>query len=104
MRYSGSETYFFLYVSMCVLVSQSCLFATLKTVARQAPLSMDFSRQEQWSGLPLPSPGDLPNPEIKLRSPELQADSLLVDLRGKPLLINSEATNSWYIPRMPRSL
>ena len=41
---------------------------TLWTVARQAPLSMGFSRQERWSGLPFPSPGDLPNPEIELRS------------------------------------
>ena len=46
------------------------------TVAWQAPPSMGFSRQEYWSGLPFPSPGDLPNPGIKPRSPELQADSL----------------------------
>ena len=44
---------------------------------------MRFSRQEYWSGLPLPSHGDLPNPEIKLRSPELQADSLPTELSGK---------------------
>ena len=45
---------------------QSCrLFATLWTIARQAPMSMGFSRQEYWSGLPSPPPGDLPNPEIK---------------------------------------
>ena len=42
----------------------------------QAPLSMGFSRQEYWNGLPFPSPGDLPNPGIKLVSPALQADSL----------------------------
>ena len=50
------------------------LFATLRTIARLAPLSMGFSRQEYWSGLPLPSPGDLPNPAIKpvsLTSPTL---------------------------------
>ena len=50
------------------------LFATLWTVARQAPLSMGFSRPEYWSGLPFPSPGNLPNPEIKpvsLKSPAL---------------------------------
>ena len=52
------------------------LFATSWTVACQAPLSMGFSRQEYWSGLPFPSPGDLPNPGIKLRSPTLQADAL----------------------------
>ena len=45
------------------------LFATPWTVAYQAPLSMRFSRQEYWSGLPFPSPGDLPNPGIKPRSP-----------------------------------
>ena len=44
------------------------LFATPCTVARQAPLSMGFSRQECWSGLPFPSPGDLPDPEMELRS------------------------------------
>ena len=46
------------------------------TVAPQAPLSMDFSRQEYWSGLPFPSPGDRPNPGIEHGSPALQADSL----------------------------
>ena len=53
--------------TLCVL-SCSCpvqLFATLRTVAHQAPLSMRFSRQEYWSGLPFPTPGDLPNPGIK---------------------------------------
>ena len=58
---------------------------TLWTVARQAPLSMEFSRQEYWSGLPFPSPGDLPHPGIKLGSPELQADSLLSEPPGEPL-------------------
>ena len=43
---------------------------------RQAPLPMEFSRQEYWSGLPFPPPGDLPNPGIEPRSPALQADSL----------------------------
>ena len=50
--------------------------ATIWTAANQAPLSMEFSRQEYWSGLPFPSPGDLPNPGIKPRSPTLWADSL----------------------------
>ena len=44
------------------------LFVTLWTVARQAPLSMRFSRQEYWSGLPCPSPGDLPDPGMELKS------------------------------------
>ena len=52
------------------------LFATPWTVAHQAPLSMGFSRQEYWRGLPFPSPGDLVNPGIKPGSPALQADSL----------------------------
>ena len=66
-----------------VLVSQSCLlFATPWTVACQAPLSMEFSRQEYWSEYPFPSPGDLPNPGIKPRSPALQADSLPSEPQG----------------------
>ena len=48
-------------------------------------LSMEFSRQEYWSGLPFPSPGDLPNPGTKPRSLSLQADSLLSELQGKPV-------------------
>ena len=57
---------------------------TLWTVARQAPLSMGFSRQEYWNGLLFPSPGDLPDPGIELGSPALQADSLLSEPPGKP--------------------
>ena len=52
------------------------LFATPWTGARQAPLSMEFSRQEFWSAQPIPSPGDLPDPGIEPRSPTLQTDSL----------------------------
>ena len=56
-------------------VAQSCLtLATPQTVARQAPLSMGFSRQEYWSGLPFSSAGDLPDPWIEPKSPALQAD------------------------------
>ena len=55
-----------------------------KTVAGQAPLSMGFSRQEFWSGLPFSSPGDLPNSGIEPGSPALQADSLPTELQGKP--------------------
>ena len=73
-------------MDVCVLVTQSCLtLATLWTVARQALLSMGFPRQEYWSGLPCPPPGDLPNPGIKPRSPALQADSLPAELPGKPI-------------------
>ena len=52
------------------------------TVACQAPLFMEFSRQEYWSGLPFPSLGDLPDSEIEPRSPALQADSLPSELPG----------------------
>ena len=69
------------------LVAKSCLtLATPWTVACQAPLSMGFSRQEYWSRLPFPSPGDLPQPGIKLRSPALQAISLPQSHQGSPLL------------------
>ena len=59
------------------MLSRVRLFATQGTVARQAPPSMELSRQESWSGLPFPSPGDLPDPGIKPRSPALQAGSEL---------------------------
>ena len=59
------------------LVTKSCpTLVTPWNIAHQAPLSMGFSRQEYWSGLPFPSPGHLPNPGIDPRSPALQADSL----------------------------
>ena len=59
------------------------LFATPWTVAYQAPQSMEFSRQEYWSGLPFPSPQELPDPGIKPRSPALRADALPVEPPGK---------------------
>ena len=76
-------------MDMCVCVkslSRVQLFATPWTVARQAPLSMGFSRQEDWSGMLFPSPGDLPDPGIEPRSPALQADSLPAELPGNGLL------------------
>ena len=67
-----------------MLVIQSCpLFVTPRTVACQAPLSMGFSRQEYWCGLPFLSPGHLPNPEIKPAFPALQVDSLPSEPPGK---------------------
>ena len=61
-----------------VLVAQSCpTLCNPGTVALQSFLPMEFSRQESWSGLPFPSPGDLPDSGIKPESPALQADSLL---------------------------
>ena len=72
-----------LYACVCVLrcFSHVHLFVTLWTEACQAPLPMGFSRQEYWSGLSCPPPGDLPNPGIEPEcpaSPALQADSLLL--------------------------
>ena len=73
------------YLGLCaLLLSRVQLFATLWTVAYQAPLSMGFSRQEYWSGLPFPSPGDLPYPGIEPRSPALEADALTSEPPGKP--------------------
>ena len=60
------------------------LFATPWTLAHQAPLSLEFSRQEYWSGLPFPSPEDLPDPGIEPGAPVLQVDSLPSEPLGKP--------------------
>ena len=72
--------------SAWVLSRFSCVWlcATLWAVAHQAPLSAGFSRQEYWSGMPYPCPGNLPKPVIKPRSPALQADSLSFEPPGKP--------------------
>ena len=68
------------------------LFGTLWTIVSPAPLSMKFPRQEYWSGLPFPSPGDVPDLRIEPGSPALQADSLPSELPGKPR-IRKEFTN-----------
>ena len=57
------------------------------TVAYRAPLSMGFSRQQYWSGLPFPSPGDLPNPGIEPGSPALHTDALVSEPPGKPMRV-----------------
>ena len=67
------------------MLSSVQLFASLWTVALQALLSRGFTRQEYWSGLPFASPGDLPDPGIKLRSPALQADSLPLSHLGSTI-------------------
>ena len=72
--------------SECESASRSVVSSSL----RLHGLSMEFSRQEYWSGLPFPSPVDLPNPGIKPRSSVLQADSLPSELTGKPSLIGKE--------------
>ena len=71
-----------------VSLSRVRLFVTPWTVAHQMPLSIEFFRQEYWSGLPCPPPGDLPNPEIEPRSPALQVDSIPSEPRGKPSSIS----------------
>ena len=65
------------------------------TVARQAPLSMDFSGLQYWSRLPFPSPGNLPNPGIKPGSPALQADSLPTELLATQSIVTSSISSSY---------
>ena len=84
------------------LVTKSCrTLATLWTVACQAPLSMSFSRQEYWSGLPFPSPWDLPNPGIEPRSPALQADDLPTAMVNMVNMVNDLPT-AWEAPMLQR--
>ena len=78
----------------CSVVSDS---AIPWTVAHQAPLSVEFSRQEYWSGFPCPSPEDLPNLGIKLGSSTLQADSLPSEPPGKPIYNICIFRKRWYI-------
>ena len=81
-------------VSLCMLITQSCptLCDSMDYIARQAPLSMGFSRQEYWSGLPFPSPGNPSKPGIEPRSTALQVDSLL----SEPPVV-SLSKNSFYL-------
>ena len=70
-------------------LSRVQLFATPWTVAYQAPPSMGFFRQEYWSGLPFPSPGDLPNPGIEPGFPALEANALTSEPPRKPMYTNT---------------
>ena len=79
-------------ISEVKLFSHVQLFVTPWTVAYQAPPSMEFSKQEYWSGLQFPPPGDLPNPGIEPESPALQADSLPLSHQGS-LLPNKQTSN-----------
>ena len=77
--------YLMIGVTVCIgggggLVATSCPTLAISWTVACGPLSMGFSRQEYWSGLPFPSPGDLPDPGIKPRSPALQADDLPTEL------------------------
>ena len=80
---------------LCCAQLLSCirLLANPWTVAHESSVSMAFSRQEYWSGLPFPMPGDLPDPGIKPTSPALQADSLLLSHLGR--VRNSKLTVLW---------
>ena len=78
------------------LLSCVQLFATPWTTAYQAPPSMGFSRQEYWSGLPFPSPGDLPDPGIEPWSPAFQADTLTSEPPGKSLKIYAMNPNFFF--------
>ena len=71
---------------LCMLsrFSRVQLFATPWNVAHQAPLTMECFRQEYWSGVPFPTPGDLPNPGIEPESPTFQVDALTSEPPGKP--------------------
>ena len=92
-------------VSYCLhpsvfLLSCVWLFAILRTVPRQVPLTIGFSRQEFWGELPCPPPGDLPDPGIELVSPVLQVDSILLSHQGSLSLYgsaNSCSTNLWFL-------
>ena len=70
---------------VCCMFSRVQLFETPWYVAPRLLHLWEFSREEYWSGLPCPAPGDLPNPEIEPRSPTMQEDSLLSELTAKPI-------------------
>ena len=79
-------------VLCCCVITKSCLtLATPLTIAHQVPLPMGFPRQEYWSGLPFPSPGDIPDPEIEPKSPALACKFFTTEPPGKPI-------NRWILP------
>ena len=84
-------------------LSRFWLFATPWTVAYQNPPSMGFSRQEYWSGLPFPSPGDLPDPGIEPPSPALQADAFPSEPPGKSWWISLVSEPEWNKQKWMRS-
>ena len=88
LKASTLTTMYYPCVSSSSSLSHVRLFETPWTAARQVPLSIGFSRQESWSGLPSPSPGDLPDVGLELRSSASQVDSLPSEPRGKPLAVS----------------
>ena len=90
----GTSLLTWLPISTLVYTLMKVKVKLLSHVAHQAPPSMGFSRQEYWSELPFPSPGDLPDPGIEPRSPTLQADALTSAPPGKPsLMIHPQTRN-----------
>ena len=83
------------------MLSPVQLSATPWTVARQAPLSMGFPRQDYWSGLPFLPPGDLPDPGIEPTSHALQADSFPSEPPGKSSYVNSTSENTEIVTLWP---
>ena len=91
------------YHCVCVFVTQLCLtLCTLWTVAHQAPLSMEFSRQEYWSELPFPFPGDLPNPEIEPGFPELRQVIYHLSHQGSSIVYSFLLLSSTALYEYPR--
>ena len=87
MKWNKMSNFFFYIAYNIKIISSSVVSdssVTPRTVAHQAPLSLGFPRQEYWSGLPFPSPGDLPDLGIEPSSPALQADSLSLKHQGSP--------------------
>ena len=81
--HGNTERYTFFLSLLCELLSCVRLFVTPRTAAYQAPLSVGFSREEYWSGLPFPPPGNLPNPGIKPASPTLAGRFFTTEPPGK---------------------
>ena len=82
-------------VRVCSLLSRIHLFATPQTVAHKVPLVMEFSKQENWSGLSFPSPGDLADPGIETKSPTQLSDSLPSEShQGSPILLEGMSTSA----------
>ena len=96
VRREQLEEEFVHWVEPCAL-NRVRLFVAPQTIDQQAPLSAIFLRQEYWSGLPFPSPGDLPDPGIKPGSPALQADSLPSEPPGKPRVISKITHNVAFV-------
>ena len=98
-----AHTYIYLCINSVQWLSHVQLFVTPWTVTHQAPPSVGFSRQEYWSGLPFPSPGDLPDPGIRPRSPAL-ADTLNSEPPGKPLIYILSSVQSHSCPTLCNSM